>query len=70
MNLKVKIGIQGVILKLHKFVRDFLKITNFPPSTCVQSALPLCKCSGYNFVFLKIKMVEKEHLYLRKNGFF
>jgi len=61
---------QGLLLKSHNPSKDFLKIENCPPSTCAQSALPLYKCKEYNFIFSKIKMVEKEHLQVRKNGFY
>jgi len=55
----VKIGVQGVVLKLHKFVNGFLKIENFPPSTCAQSALPMYMCREHNFYFPKMKNSEK-----------
>jgi len=68
-NLKLKIGIQGLLLMLHKVRKDFLKIFNCPPSTCTQSALNLCKCKEHNFIFPKMKMVEKEHLQVGKISF-
>jgi len=60
------------LLKLYKSIslkRDFFKIVNFPPTTCTQNILSLCKCKEDNLSFLKMKMVEKEHLLVRKKLF-
>jgi len=59
--------------KLTQSYKGFwLKLINFPPSIVYRCSkcttlVPLRKCKEYNFIFPKMKMVEKENLQVRKN---
>jgi len=48
--------------------RDFLKIVNFPSSTCAQSKLPLCKCKALEEIWTLHRgvWVNKNESYRKK----